>query len=303
MHMLSSDATFSFHNSVAPRYVESLLLQLNTDNFYSYAQMEVLLRSNGLDIKGHNIVSNSVRIWSRMGLGTIEKRKINGSPRNVFHLTKLGGQVISIYSTNTALFFDVMHFLFYSPYTRSPNVIRGMFWLYKQICDTLWEDAPMSVDTVRLTNRLQLECKEAFPMYDPSFTDRSVRGVFPWLHVLTPSFIEGGTKKLSARRLSCTAQLFYLATDFVYRSVERLEYGTSLAINQPQIEAICKVCLLDPEQFWNMVSLTQMTISGFEVRQGQWEKAIVLDHAPDWISLPDFSAEQEMNDLEEEDEG
>lgn len=303
--MIPSDATFAFHNSVAPRYVESLLLQLNYDSIYSYSQMETLLRSNGSGIKGHNIVSNSVIIWSRMGLGTIEKRKINGLSRNVFHLTKLGKQVISIYSTNTTLFFDLMHFLFYSPYTRSPNVIRGMFWLYKQLCDTLWEEAPMSVDTVRLTNRLQLECKEAFPMYNPSFTVRSVQGVFPWLQVLTPSFLEGRPtgKKISERRSSCTAQLFHLATDFVYCTVEQLEYGTSLAIRQPQIEAICKVCLLDLEQFWHMASLTQMTISGFEVRQGQWETAIVLDHAPDWISLPDFSAQQEESDLEEGDEG
>ncbi len=299
-----SDPTFLFPNQVSPRYVEPLLLQLQHDRRYSTAQFTDLLRSSGLDVKGNSIAFYNMLTWSLAGLGQLEKRGA-GHP-NIFQLTELGKQLVDTYSTNSELFYDLMHFLFYSTYRRSNDLRRGRFWLYASVCDALWQRAPAPTDNSELTNRLQIECRAAFPGYDPSFSDRSVAGVFPWLQTLVPPFLsKPGTKYqlYSARRSHCTPQLFQLATDLLYATGEGLQYGVSLAINERYIEAICKTCLLDTGHFWEMADLTQMTIRGYEIRRGQWGTSVALDGPPSWITLPDLSNEKAQEDTSEFEDG
>lgn len=297
-----SNPTFQFHNTVSPRYVEPLLLQLQHGQWYSTAQFTDLLRSSGLELEGNHIASYNMLTWSLVGLGQIEKYGSGHLKKNMFRLTGLGKQLIDTYSTNVELFYDLIHFLFYSTYRRSGDVQRGRFWLYASVCDALWQVAPTAVDNSELTNRLQIESHVAFPEYDPSFSERSVAGVYPWLQTMVPPFLskQGAKKQLySTRRSHCTPQLFHLATDLLYKTTEGLQYGVSLAINERHVEAICKACLLDTEHFWDMADLTEMTIGGYEIRKGQWGTSIALEGPATWITLPDFSQKSEFEDGEE----
>lgn len=303
--MQNENPSFQFNNQVAPRYVEPLFLQLQYGHWYSTAQFIGLLHSSGLDVKGNGIAFYNMSTWSLVGLGEVEKQGTNRNSKNKFRLTKLGKQLVDTYSTNTELFYDLMHFLFYSTYCRSKDVQRGRFWLYASVSDKLWQEAPAPTDTSVMTNRLQIESRDAFPSYNPSFSEQSVGGIFSWLQTLVPPFLlKQGTKSqlYSKRRSHCTPQLFHLATDLIYTTVEDMQYGASLAINERHIEAICKTCLLDVEQFWNMADLTQMTINGYELRRGQWGTSIALEGSPTWITLPDFSnekAQEEINEFED----
>lgn len=298
----NSNPTFEFPNQVSPRYIEPLLIQLQYGQRYSTSQFVDLLRSNGLDVQGNQIALDNMIVWSLAGLGQVEKRKTGRFTKNIFRLTELGKQLIDIYSTNTELFYDLIHFLFYSTYRRSNDIQRSRFWLYAGVCNTLWQDAPAPIDNLELTNRLQIESHIAFPGFDPSFSERSVRGVFPWLQTLAPSFLSrpGAKSQLySARRSHSTPQLFHLATDLIYTTVEGLQYGSSLAVNERHIEAICKACLLDTDRFWEMTDLTKMSINGFEIRQGQWGTSIALEGSPTWITLPDFLQEKAQEVMDE----
>jgi hypothetical protein len=289
-------SAFQFGNNIAPRYIESLFILLQYDRWYGKKQMIDVLRASGLNVEGGNIVSYNALAWSLIGLGEVEKMKVGRSARNMFRLTRLGKQLIDTYSTNSELFYDLIHFLFYSTYRRSSDVKNNRLWLYPKACDTLWEASPFIIDTLSLTNQLQIEFRGMFPEYDPAFNDRSVGGVFPWLQTLSPPFLSRAKSNKSLlysdRRSTCTPQLFHLATDMIYNIMEGVQYGSSLAINEQQIEDICKVCLLDPERFWNMANLTEMTVNGYEVHQGQWGTSISLAGPPNWITLPDFSNEQ-----------
>ena len=297
----TSNPTFLFHNLVSPRYVEPLLLHLQHDQRYSTAQFVTLLRSSGLDVKGgNNIASYNMLTWSLIGLGQIEKSGTGRFKKNIFRLTELGKQLVDTYSTNAELFYDLMHFLFYSAYRRSQDVHRGRFWLYSSVCDRLWQEAPAPTEHSALTNRLQIECRAAFPNYNPSFSEQSVGGVFAWLQTLTPPFLsKRGNKSqwYSTQRSYCTPQLFHLATELIYTTVEGLQYGSSLAVNERHIEAICKACLLDTEHFWYMADLTQMAISSYEIRRGQWGTSVALEGPPTWITLPDFLHEKAQEDI------
>ena len=299
-----SNPSFQFHNQVSPKYLEPLLLQLQHNQGYSTAQFIGLLRSSGLNIKGNTIALHNMLTWSLVGLGKIEKRGTRHIKKNIFWLTELGKQLVDTYSTNSELFYDLIHFIFYSTYRRSGDLRRGRFWLYASVCDKLWQEAPAPTDISALTNRLQIEIRFAFPGYDPSFSEQSVGGVFSWLQTLVPPFLtKQGTQLFSARRSYCTPQLFHLATTLIYTTVEGLQYGASLAINEQHIEAICKACLLDTEHFWNMADLTRMTVNGYEMRRGQWGTSIALEGPPAWITLPDFSNEKAQENISEFEDG
>src|SRR5579872_431099 len=114
--MQKGSHSFQFYNAVSPIYVGALLLQLQHDQWYSTAQLVSLLRSNKIDIDGSSIVSNNTLAWSLVGLGQIEKRGSGFLKKNIFRLTELGKQLIDTYSTNAELFYDLIHFLFYSAY-------------------------------------------------------------------------------------------------------------------------------------------------------------------------------------------
>ncbi|MGH2506113.1 MAG: hypothetical protein ACRDHZ_01620 [Ktedonobacteraceae bacterium] len=303
--MQNKRIVFQFGNNTSPRYIEALFLPLQAGQWYSRMQLIDILHNKGYNIEGEHTISHNTVTWALAGLGELNVRRAGNNPKNLFRLTELGRQLSDMCSTNAGLFYDVLHFLFYSAYRRAQDIKYSRFWLYPELCDILWSEAPVQVKAQIITNRLQIEFCERFPGSNSAFNDISTQVIFPWLRALDPPFLtKSHAKSWAIRRVSCTPQLFHLATDFIYSAIERLDYGTSLAIRQPQIEAICKVCLLDPEHFWKMANLAQMTISGFEIHQGQWEKAILLDGPPDWIALPDFAQEQSSteNDLEEDDD-
>lgn len=290
---------FQFYNNVSPRYIELIFLQLNYGEWYSINDIIIILRQNGLEIKGEDIVRHQIDAWNFMGVG----ETIFEESRNIklFHLTEFGKQIQDIYSTNKELFFDLIHYSFYSTWMRTLDVWRGRFWLYASICDDLWENAPAEMDNFEIAGKMQRESQKLFSEYQPSFTARSVRSVFPWLGALTPPFLQKCSARVqlcSQRRAYCTPQLFHLATDLEFTG-RKLLYGTSLAVDDTIIQAICKTCLLDTGKFWDMADRTQMSIRGFEIRKGQWGTSISVDGPPGWIELPELQPYQpDVFDLE-----
>lgn len=295
---------FQFYNSISPRYIEPLFLQLEYGRWYDIGQLKGLLQANGLDVEGSSIVLYNIMAWSLAGLGHSDIVKTGRSKMRRFQFTPLGKQVIDIYSMNRELFYDLMHFIFYSTWPRSLDIRRARFWVYNRVCETLWLEAPAQMDSFSLTSRLQSESREAFPDYEPAFPERSVRAVFPWLQVLNPPFLykRGKVSQLDSRRRSyCTPQLFHLATDLVY-TADGLKYGTSMAVDERHIEAICRTCLLNTANFWQMADLTKMTIRGYDIRKGQWNTSIALEGPPTWIDLPDFKSSDLDSNLDGGDE-
>ena len=289
--------SFEFKNQVSPRYIQPLFLQLQPGEGYESTEMQQMLRDGGLDVQGKQIVGANIIFWTKVGLGEREIGKTS-----LFRLSPLGIQVKELYSTNQELFFDVIHFLFYSAWRRSGKLAQAPLWLYAQVCDTLWQNAPGKMDSMALTRQMQEESRPNFPKHEPSFPERSVRAVFPWLSALMPPFLSkcGAKSDLcSERRITCTPQLFHLAVELLFQQ-EGLQYGTSLTIDEQHITAVCQTCLLATDRFWEMASLTDMAIRELEVRQGQWGTSLALTGPPRWINLPDFADKTDAGNGEEE---
>lgn len=296
--------TFEFQNHISPRYIESLFIKLETGYWYDMDELKQILKESGSEVEGSKIVSCNATAWSLLGMGITKKERFGRSVRKSFRLQDFGKELIEIYSTNQALFYDMMHYLLYSTWLRTRKIKWVRFWIYAQVCNKLWDEAPSPMHSYGLTNQLQIESQQAFPGFQPAFPERSPRAVFPWLGALSPPFLEKGDNRsqlYSRRRSYCSPQLFHLAADLIY-SIKGFKYGTSISMDEAQIEAIAKVCLLDPAEFWQMADLVKMTIRGFEIRKGQWGTSIALTEPPNWIDLPNYNQPGDFDDEDTDDD-
>lgn len=75
-----------------------------------------------------------------------------------------------------------------------------------------------------------------------------------------------------------------------------------MAIGDEEIKSVCRVCLLDEGQFWEMADRTKMIIRGVDIRRGQFSTSIALEMKPQWIDLPDYADEIEFDGFEGEEE-
>jgi hypothetical protein len=294
---MSEKANFEFYNSVAPRYLEPLFLKIEFGEWYSIAQLIDILQRD-LQVGGKEIVLRNVDAWSGLGFGESRIDKQKAGKRIYFRISPLGHYLQEIYSTNVELFYDLMHYFFYSTWFRSQDIQRVRFWVYAQVCNELWLNAPTEMDSFKLASKVQSLALDDFPNYNSSISERSIRAGFPWFGKLSPPFLQKlGTKRelTSEKRSYCNPQLFHLAIDLLYTR-RQLTYGTSLNIDDEIIKEISMTCLLDSERFWEMTERTQMMVKGFEVRKSQWGPTITLSHVPNWIELPDFQNQSESND-------
>jgi len=300
---MNSKINFQFPNQVSPRYMQPLFLKLESGIWYSSVELRNIIQISIPNIEGKEIVYNNIETWSLVGLGNYKVENTQGR-KAYFRLTDLGKQIQETYSTNQELFFELMHFFFYSPWKSRNYPYLGRFWVYSRACDILWDISPSQMDSLGLAGTLQQESQEIFPTYSPKFSERSVRSVFPWLTALTPPFL---IKKSTQRELSsikreyCSPQLFHLALDLIYNQ-KQLKYGTSMAIGDEDVKSVCRVCLIDERQFWEMADRTKMIIRGVDIRRGQFSTSIALEMKPQWIDLPDFTDEIEFDGFEGEDE-
>lgn len=288
---------FEFHNNLTPSHIDDLFLKIQFGDWYSVSNLVELLRQDSA-IDGRDIVSRNVHAWAGIGIGEI---KIEKSRSVSFQITPLGRYLQEIYSTNNDLFFDIIHYLFYSTWLRSRDMRRVRCWVYMKTCNELWQNSPSEMKTINLASKIQALALDYFQGYYPSIPIQSIRSVFPWLKKLAPPFLEQAGNKsdlVSLKRSYCTPQLFYLAVDLLY-SDRHLTYGTSLNVDDEITKEISMTCLLDPERFWEMAERTQMMIKGFELRKSQWGPTITLNNAPNWIELPTF----EIQESEETEEG
>jgi len=243
---MKSKFNFQFDNSVSPRYIQPLFLKLEQGIWYNLSELRDILQLSFPNIEGKKIVYANIVTWHLIGLGDYKVENYQGR-KSFFKLSDLGKQLQETYSTNQELFFELMHFLFFSTWNKIKSPEMGLFWVYSQVCNKLWCNVPNLMDSFELTSVLQQEAQNEFTGYNPGFSERVVRAVYPWLASLTPAFLQKNpTSKafIPERRQYCSPQLFHLALDLIYIE-KKLKYGTSMAIGVEEIREICKVCLLD----------------------------------------------------------
>lgn len=148
---------------------------------------------------------------------------------------------------------DLLHYLMYSGWTAHQPTEFLQSWAYREVCDQYW-----ALGTVELTNsyldrqvgEIIALARDAFSQMnigafdEISFSRKSLTGAHNWLKAVNPPAIEG--KTLFKRRAFCPPELVVMALAYVLRDEDNIT-GIDLLLTPEKREALCKVCLLEPD--------------------------------------------------------
>lgn len=199
--------------------------------------------------------------------------------RNV--LTHKGEALARLQFDKPDLFVDVVHALLYTSWSSSQEARICSSWSYRTLCQMLWEGADGRLASRRdLASEIEAQARGVFSRSDVAFSPKSVGGALLWLSELVPPVLLEDQTRFS-RRAFCPPELLTMAINFVYRTRD-IDYGVNLLLNDENRDAICQVCLLDPERFDRVLEYTVAQFGHLHKGiGGGWGQYLVLDRAPD----------------------
>ena len=150
----------------------------------------------------------------------------------------------------TEMHADIIHYLLYTAWQSNKPEQYSFLWSYREVVDNYWSRGIVNVvETANLiaeeiNNRTQTVFSgvEGYNFGEVSFSPKSIRGVRAWLEALVPPVIEDN---IFTRRSFCPPELSLLAAGWVAQKMEG-EIGIDFLITPPRREAICRLCLIEP---------------------------------------------------------
>lgn len=179
------------------------------------------------------------------------------------------------------LFVNVVHGLLYVLWDSRQKGENCFSWSYRTLCQMLWQSGAMDLPAGRrdLASEIEAQARSVFGRPKIAFSPKSVGGALLWLSELTPPVLDEDETRFS-RRAFCPPELFVMAVDFVYRT-QAIDYGAHLLLSDEHREAICQVCLLEPERFDRVL---EYAVAQFDYLHkgigGGWGQYLALDRAP-----------------------
>ncbi|HMR68239.1 MAG TPA: hypothetical protein PKE64_29870 [Anaerolineae bacterium] len=166
---------------------------------------------------------------------------------------------------------DVIHYLLYTGWRLDTPAQNSFLWSYREVVNSYWDRRV--VDVVKTANLIAEEINnrttslfsevEGYSSGEVSFSPKSIRGVRKWLEALIPPVIESN---VFTRRSFCPSELVLLAVGWVAQQTEG-EIGIDFLITPPRREAICRLCLLEPNSLdsvldWMLPNYPKVVLPG-----------------------------------------
>lgn len=200
-------------------------------------------------------------------------------------LTERGEVVTRLELHKSDLFVDVIHALSYTLWSSGQEERNCFSWSYRALCKMLWRVGDGRLASRRdLASEVEAQARTAFSRPDIAFSPKSIGGALLWLSALTPPVLDEEETRFS-RRAFCPPELFVWAVGFVYRT-QGIDYGVNLLLSDENRDAICQICLLEPERLDRVLDYA---VAQFDYLHkgigGGWGQYLALDRAPE---LKDF---------------
>jgi hypothetical protein len=153
---------------------------------------------------------------------------------------------------------EIVHYLMYTTWRPDQPEQNSFLWSYREVVNSYWERATIAavadinnVIAEEVNNRTYTTFAgvDGYEFGKVSFSPKSIRGVRKWLEALIPPVIENDG---FTRRNFCPAELTLLASGWVAQTMEG-EIEIDFLITPPRREAICRLCLLDPNDLDNVL--------------------------------------------------
>ncbi len=164
-----------------------------------------------------------------------------------YRLTPLGTRLQILSSVDSALGFELLHYLHYTSASIQPED-RKLFWSYRRLCDHVWIDRQVK-SSKSLASQLQADISQTFEHIDDSekeggrFSSSGVNQGLKWLRVLQPSPLDEKARVLL--RPVSNPQLLILALDDLYRH-NGFSYGGSVVVTDEILDKIARVFFFEP---------------------------------------------------------
>ncbi len=297
---------FEFKNQVSPRYIEPLLLQIEPNEWTTSAELQQQLRDGGLDVQGKQIIQANVTFWDKIGLGQVRRRTRRGAtsegPGDLtcsaweLWVSKSG---ICIAPTAPVLRFGTLPVLLsiqaIAPYEPGwPMALcRG---LQHALVTCTREDGFYGLGLRPPARRVGESSRSTIRCFPSVLCEPCFLGWASWPHHSFSLWSQVGSLFRTSSTLH-TAALSSRGRFGLPRS--RTGYGTSLAIDDRQVAAISRTCLLDPGASGIWLRWPIWPSENWKPVKGSGA-SLVLTGPPRWIDLPDFSSREESVDDEED---
>jgi len=268
---------YVFHvlHNARPEYERDLLELLSAGYVNSYD--EVLRKglefglSIGSQVRTERLLKDILQ--PMRDLGFILRQRIE--------LGESGKILVSLLRSKPSLFPEMVHFAYYTTWDKQTPEANCFSWSYRQLCQHLWYQGQVAIDSTVFASVISSAAIKRFGISRVSFSSQSVNGILNWLGAFSvPVILDIDGELVFSHRAFCPPELFIMAIDFVYRTQE-IDYGANLLLNDEPREAICQVCLLDPERFGRVL---EYAVAQFDYLHkgigGGWGQYLVLDHAP-----------------------
>ena len=177
-------------------------------------------------------------------------------------LTEVGEQFYQLGQQAPHMLAEAVHHLLYTGHHFDPA--KRFSWAYARVVDALWTSGERLLDgfgKALLVGMVVESAARAFdvPVAHIAFDCHSVRSVLNWLRGLDPPTVtKEGKRDLFRRRYFCPVPAFLWAVDFLYRK-DRIAYGVRMFLTPERMEALCRVCVLDPSGLENVLMMARRT--------------------------------------------
>jgi hypothetical protein len=179
-----------------------------------------------------------------------------------FALTPLGEGIFALRGESASFFAEAMHILLYTTHSLDPSV--RFSWAYRQVVDSLWHSTDRVLDSAaraQFVESVLIGAAREFRVSSEqvAFSSESVNGALNWLRALEPAVLSSvGKSERFHRRYFCRPFSFLWSVDYLYRATGTSP-GVRLFLSQERVENLCKICLLDPEGFENVLFMCKRT--------------------------------------------
>jgi hypothetical protein len=205
-------------------------------------------------------------------LRSLDELGIVSRSRSSITLTDLGRIVSDITRYQKDLLGELVHILYYTSYSWDKNM--RFSWSYRTVANWLWDSAPCEIHRDRLVNIVSQAATEKFNESGVSFSTQSVGGILHWLTALEPACVDERSGIFN-RRNYCPVETFMLALNTVYKQTR--DDFLSIELSDDIKEAVCRICLITPESFDEMLDLAEKTFPVVQVWRKRGERLAITD--------------------------
>jgi hypothetical protein len=211
-------------------------------------------------------------------LRSLDELELIERSRKALNLTERGRIISEVMLYQKDLLGELVHIAYYTGYSHDPT--KRFSWSYQTMCNWLWDSAPCEIHRDRLVNVVSQAAQDEFDEKGISFSTQSVSGILHWVTALNPPCVDS-TGNFFNRRSYCPVESFMVALHDTYELAK--DDTLSIPISAAIRERVCRICLIMPESFSEMLELAERTFSGLQVWRKRGERFAITDFS--WHTL------------------